>query len=238
MYSRQDVGWSKFSSVPSGGFSSGVAIGTNNNSVIYFAPEQAPFVSMYHPDNDTFSRVNIDAIENSQVEWYGEFGMGYSRHDIGKYSAAVFAPRNGNIYFIPYNTVQVGVLNIQTNMFSVILQPLMWEYRRYSGGVLSQDGSKIYMIPFDQPHIGVVDVNTHTMTTISILAATRKKSILEVFWPEMAKHSWFLDCRCDILVCWIQQLVISFQKLTSAVSLFLLIIGGTPSIAWSSVKTS
>jgi hypothetical protein len=182
METFQDVGWSQFSSVTSDAFGSGVVINTNNNSVIYFAPSAAPFVGMYHPDSDTFSRINIDAVkyylENGQAEPLGSEGVsGYDTIGTEKYSAAVFAPSNGNIYFIPYNNVQVGVLNTQTNVFSVILQTFNQDGRKYSGGVLSKDGTKVYMIPYNEARIGVVDVNTHTITTISILTTVNKKYV-------------------------------------------------------------
>jgi len=92
-----------------------------------------------------------------------------------KYSAAVFAPSNANVYFIPFSTAQVGVLNTETNVFSVILQSFPETDEQYSDGVLSEDGSKIYMIPFNAPNIGVVDVNTHAITNISIIATASKK---------------------------------------------------------------
>jgi len=128
MYTRQNFTWAEFSSTPSDIFRSGVAVNTNNNNVIYFAPDNAKFVGMYHPDNDTFSRINIDAVEyyleNGQVQGPYAYISGYSPSDHHKYSTSVFAPSNGNVYFIPYNHQQVGVLNTQTNVFSVILQEI------------------------------------------------------------------------------------------------------------------
>jgi len=150
-----DVGWEQFATVSWDVFSSGVAVSTDNSSAIYFTPLAADFIGMYHPDSDTWSRINIDVI-----------GMGLGQ--IFKYSDSVFAPINENIYFIPIVLNQVGVLNTKTNVFSVISHNLGFRRQKYRGGVLSQDGSKIYMIPYDEPRIGVVDVNTHVITTISI----------------------------------------------------------------------
>ena len=180
MYTRQDLGWEEFASVTTDLFSSGVVISTNNNNVIYFAPDDAPFVGMYYPHNDTYSRINIDAVEYMLEDGLkvsvSAYGLGeYMAQGSGKYSAAVFTPSNANVYFIPFNTAQVGVLDTETNVISVILQPFQSGSDKYSDGVLSKDGSKIYMIPFNAPNIGVVDVNTHAITTISIIATVNKK---------------------------------------------------------------
>jgi len=186
MYTRQDVGWENFASVTSDLFSSGVGISTNNNNVIYFAPYDAPFVGVYYPHNDTFSRINMDAVEywledglKVTFSEYNNFSV-YMATGGSKYSAAVFAPSNANVYFIPFGTAQVGVLNTETNVFSVILQPFQTDLGKYSDGVLSKDGSKIYMIPFNAPNIGVVDVNTHAITTISINATVERQYLAGV----------------------------------------------------------
>jgi len=180
MYTKQDVGWSAFSGTDINAFSSGIAINTTNGNMIYFAPDKAPFVGMYRPDSDTWSRIDINAVryflENGQSEWVGNDSWpGYDIIEGEKFSDLIFAPSNGNIYFIPYSSSQVGVLNTQTNVFSVILQTLNQDIRKYSGGVMSQDGSKIYMIPYRATHIGVVDVNTHIITSISITATGNLK---------------------------------------------------------------
>jgi len=94
--------------------------------------------------------------------------FGYTVTNVDKYRGAVFAPSNGNVYFIPFVANAIGVLDTSTNVFSAILGPYTGATDRYSAGVLSSDGSKIYMIPYDEAQIGVLDVNTHAVTKVSV----------------------------------------------------------------------
>ena len=178
MYDRYDMHqerWGPITNIAK--FTSAVVVGTSQKATIYFALSYATFIGMYHPYTVTFAAIAIDAAkyytaQNNLVNGNVEYEIGYTVNGLweNKYIAAVFAPSNGNVYFIPGRVVTIGFVNTQTNVFSAIWLPFSSRFDRYSGGVLSPDGSKIYMIPYRFREFGILDVNTHVVTYMGITA--------------------------------------------------------------------
>jgi len=104
-----------------------------------------------------FTRNAIGVLDLAN-ETYSEIDI--SDHVVGesKYSGGVLAS-NGKIYFVPYNTTDIGVFDPWSGRFSTIEIPEVSSAsairsQTYGGGVLGPHGI-IYLVPRNANNIGV-----------------------------------------------------------------------------------
>ena len=146
-------------------FGSSVVVG----AVIYLIPRTSKYVGMYNPVTNTLSKIYMEGKINRHILHGVEVESTTGQFDISnqeKYSGAVYAPKTGNIYLIPFGIGLVGVIDTAVHTFSTIISEAC-RWHQYNGGVLSQDGNFIYMVPSRSAHVGVIDVNSHAFTSIS-----------------------------------------------------------------------
>jgi hypothetical protein len=91
-----------------------------------------------------------------------------SRSDGNSFSGGVLAP-NGKIYCMPSGASNVGVINTNSNTFSILSASFTGATSNggyYYGGVLAPNGL-IYCIPSGASNIGIIDPVANTFTTAS-----------------------------------------------------------------------
>lgn len=141
---------------------SGAAHSTLTNK-LYFGPYNERTVGVFDPARSIFSTITLPDVQ-----------AGRPYHS-GRYSGALATRGGARICFVPYNNVEVLLLDTTSETFATV--PLTgaayYGSSRYAGGAVVEGagvgaGPVLYLAPFNQHAIGVVDVDTRTFTTIPI----------------------------------------------------------------------
>jgi hypothetical protein len=130
------------------------------------------------PGQDTQILTNVNGVNQYSYPGYNFSGSDmFPLHNIdlsgitnitgsAKYCGGVLAP-NGNIYCIPFNADNVGIINPITNTFSTIPIPsvLIGKTLKCQGGAIASNG-KIYCADANAQTILVINTNNNTTYTI------------------------------------------------------------------------
>jgi len=141
------------------------------NGLIYFVPNNVDNIGILDPSSRSFTTAHIptpDAV-HGVASFTDECWGGYAQ-----YIGGVLGP-NGLIYFVPFNSFHVGILDPSSSSFSTLDISSMISVGRinhdgaykYIGGVLGPNGL-IYFVPSSADNIGILDPSTTSFTTHDI----------------------------------------------------------------------
>ena len=83
---------------------------------------------------------------------------------LGSYSGGVLLS-DGRVVFIPYNSMNIGVLTPSTNTFETVPLGIHSKNYLYSGGVLLPD-RRVVLVPYNSTNIGLFNPDTNEFSTI------------------------------------------------------------------------